>query len=73
MVCACALWITEGTQNAISEQLFRNAFRMLPGILTEAPATVSIATLLLTVCRLDQHGGHVEVDNLSGDLPHDNI
>lgn len=33
----------------ISERLFQNAFRVLPGISTEVPDTVSIGALLLMV------------------------
>lgn len=72
MVCACALWITEGAWNTVSEQLFQNAFRVLPGILTEAPDIGSIGTLLLMVWRFDQRD-NVEVNILPDHLPLINI
>lgn len=53
-VCACALWATEGAQNTASEQLFQNALRLLPDVLTEAPGAVSIGALLLLVRPIDQ-------------------
>ncbi|KAI7775862.1 transcriptional regulatory protein [Diaporthe eres] len=52
MVCACASWTTEDAGTMASERLFQSAFRVLPGILTETPDTVSIGALLLMVTYL---------------------
>lgn len=54
MVCACASLTTEGARNIAPEQLFQNALRVLPKVVTESPGTISVGALLLMVCQSNQ-------------------